>query len=138
MANALFDAGKQALLTGGINWVSDDIRVLLVNITAGNYVVDLANHSSLVNVGAGSRVSNAITIPNRTATAGTADGDDLMLTGVTSGVATSALIIYKHTGTESTSTLIAYIDSAVGLTTATDGSDVQVTWDSGANKIFTI
>jgi hypothetical protein len=139
MANSLYDSGKNGFLTGGIDWVNDTIKVILVNISTGSdYVVDLANHANLANVAAGVRVSDGITIANRTAVAGVADGDNLNLTNVTALISTTALVIYKDTGVEATSTLVAYIDSATGLTTQTDGSDVAVTWDSGANKIIKI
>jgi hypothetical protein len=43
---------------------------------------------------------------------------------------------YKDTGTESTSLLIFYIDTATGLPCTPNGGNITVAWDSGANKIF--
>ncbi len=47
-----------------------------------------------------------------------------------------AMILFKDTGVESTSRLIAYMDTAVGLPTTPNGSDINVVFDNGANKIF--
>ena len=52
------------------------------------------------------------------------------------GASIEAIIIYSDTGTEATSPLIAYIDTATGLPITPNGGDIIVTWDNGANKIF--
>jgi len=64
-----------------------------------------------------------------------ADAADVILSSVT-GDTCEAIVIYKHTGTESTSRLIAYIDTATGLPVTPNGGDITIQWDSGANKIF--
>ena len=46
MANALYDKGREAFLNGGINWLSDDIRVILTD--ASDYTVSLATHQNLL------------------------------------------------------------------------------------------
>ena len=48
------------------------------------------------------------------------------------------IIIYKDTGTEATSPLIAMIDTATGLPITPNGGDIIVTWDNGVNKIFKV
>ena len=47
-------------------------------------------------------------------------------------------MIYVDTGTEATSPLIAYIDTATGLPITPNGGDIIVTWDNGTNKIFKV
>ena len=49
-----------------------------------------------------------------------------------------AIVIYVDTGTEATSPLIAYIDTATGLPITPNGGDIIVTWDNGVNKIFKV
>ena len=132
MANALYDHGRNAFLRGEIAWHSDTIKVILVD--TDDYTVDLANHDYLDDVPAAARVATA-TLSGKTATAGVADADDTTFSSVT-GDTCEALIIYKDTGTESTSPLIAYIDSATGLPITPNGGDITVKWDDGANKIF--
>ena len=134
MANALYDTGRNAFLTGDIDWVNDDIRVILVD--AQDYTVDLSLHDFLDDIPAGARVATgSASLANKSATGGVADADDETLSSV-SGDESEALVLYKHTGTESTSQLIAYIDTATGLPVTPNGGDITITWDSGANKIF--
>ena len=133
MANALYDAGRNAFLQGNIDWVNDTIKVQLVD--TGNYTVDLANHANFSDVPGAARVATAQALASKSASAGVADAADVTFSSVT-GNSVEALVIYKDTGNESTSTLIAYIDTATGLPVTPNGGDITVTWDNGANKIF--
>ena len=65
------------------------------------------------------------------------DAADITFTSV-SGPSIEAIILFADTGTESTSPLIAYIDTATGLPITPNGGDIIVTWDNGANKIFKV
>jgi hypothetical protein len=133
MANALYDAGRNAFLTGDIAWVTDDIRCVLVDLD--DYTANLATHAFLADVPGAARVAVSGVLANKTATAGVAAADNITFSSVT-GDQSEALVIYKHTGTDSTARLIAYIDSAQGLPITPNGGDITVTWDTGANKIF--
>lgn len=132
MSDALYDSGRNAFLTGSINWVSDAIGVILVD--AADYTVDLANHNYLSDIPAGARVA-AASIVNKTASAGIADADDSTFFAV-SGDPSEALIIYKDTGNEATSQLIAYIDTATGLPVTPNGGDIVIAWPGTGSKIF--
>ena len=132
MANALDDSGRNAFLTGDMDWVADTIKVVLVD--AADYTVNLSTHDFLDDVAAGARVATA-TLASKTATAGVADAADTTFPTV-SGDVSEALVIYKDSGVEATSQLIAYIDTATGLAVTPNGGDIVVQWDSGANKIF--
>jgi hypothetical protein len=133
MTNALYDKGRQGFLEGAIDWDTDDIRVILVD--TGAYTVNLATHDNLDDVPVGARIATSGAFSGKTVTDGVADANDVTLSSV-SGVQSEALVIYKHTGTESTSRLIAYIDTATGLPITPNGADITIQWDNGANKIF--
>lgn len=133
MTNALYSKGREAFLNGGINWVSDDIRIILID--SASYTVNLATHNWLSDVAAPARIAVSGSLSAKTSTAGVANAAAVTFTAVT-GAQSEALIIYKHTGTESTSNLIAYIDTATGLPVTPSGGNITVTWDSGVNKIF--
>jgi hypothetical protein len=75
------------------------------------------------------------TLASKTTTSGVADAADVTFTAVT-GASAEALIIYKDTGSTATSPLIAYIDTATGLPVTPNSGDINIIWDSGANKIF--
>lgn len=99
MANALYDTGRNAFLTGDIDWVADTIKVVLVD--AADYTVNLSTDDFLADIIAGARVATA-TLANKSASAGVADADDVTFLGV-SGDISEALVIYKDTGVEATS-----------------------------------
>ena len=133
MANALYDHGREGFLDGSIDWDTDDIRCILVD--AADYTVDLALHDNLDDIPAAARVAVSGALTSKTVDGGVADAADITFTSVT-GDQCEAIVIYKHTGTESTSRLIAYIDSATGLPVTPNGGDITVQWDSGASKMF--
>lgn len=133
MASALYDKGRQGFLDGSIDWDTDDIRVILVD--NADYTVNLATHDNLDDVAAAGRVAVSGALASKTVTDGIADAADVTLTAVT-GDPSESLVIYKHTGTESTSRLIAYIDTATGLPVTPNGGDIVIQWANTTNKIF--
>lgn len=133
MANALFDKARQRFLEGQFNWNTDTIKAVLVD--TGTYTVNLSAHEFLADVGAGARISTSGAFTGKATTGGAADANDITFTSV-SGSSVEAIILYKDTGADATSPLIAYIDTATGLPITPNGGDIIVTWDNGANKIF--
>ncbi len=133
MANGLYNKGREGFLSGAINMSSNDIRAILVD--TADYTVNLATHDFLDDVPAASRVAVSAAMASKTVTDGIFDADDVTWSAV-SGDPSEAIVIYQHTGTESTSRLIAYIDTATGLPVIPNGGNITVTWDSGTNKIF--
>lgn len=133
MASALYDKGRQAFLEGDIDWLNDTIKVVLVD--TADYTVDLAAHDFLNDVPSAARVATSAALASKSAVNGIADAADVTFSSV-SGDQAEVLILFKDTGTESTSPLIAYIDTATSLPVTPDGNDITVQWDNGANKIF--
>ena len=133
MANGLYNKGREGFLGGSINMSSNDIRAILVD--TADYTVNLATHDFLDDVPAAARVAVSAAMASKTITDGIFDAADVTWSAV-SGDPSEAIVIYQHTGTESTSRLIAYIDTATGLPVIPNGGNITVTWDSGANKIF--
>jgi hypothetical protein len=133
MANALYDSGREAYLNGQINWSSDNIKCVLVD--TNDYTPNLATHNALDDIPGAARVATSGNLAGKTSTAGVADANDVTFTSVT-GDPSEALVIYKDTGVESTSLLIAYIDTATGLPATPGGGNITISWDNGANRIF--
>ena len=134
MANALYDHGRNEFLIGDLDWTSHDIRMVLLD--DANHTTNQATDDNLDDIASGARVAiMTVTMQNKTAAAGVADADDVTFGSVTGDVS-EELVIFYHTGTESTSTLIVNIDTATGLPVTPNGGDITVQWDSGANKIF--
>ena len=134
MANALYDHGRNEFLEGDLDWTSHDIRMVLMD--ADDHTTNQATDDNLDDIASAARVAiMTATMQHKTAAAGVADADDVTFDAVTGDVS-EELVIFYHTGTESTSTLIVNIDTATGLPVTPNGGDITVQWDSGSNKIF--
>lgn len=133
MANALYDKARQKFLEGSIHYLTDDIKVVLVD--SAEYTPDLENDEFLDDINGDAIVATSGNLGNKTSTAGVADADDITFEGVT-GDQAELLIVYKDTGVAGTSPLIAKIDTATGLPITPNTGDITVQWDSLSNKIF--
>lgn len=133
MANGLFDAGRNAFLNGDIDWANDTIKVTLID--TDDWAATLSTDDNYDDVTAAARVATATLANTSDDGAGTADADNVTFSSV-SGDECEALVIWKDTGVESTSTLIAYFDSVTGLPVTPNGGDITVTWN--ASGIFTL
>lgn len=133
MANGMYTAFKQTLLGAGLNLDTADIRVILID--AADYTVNLSTDNFLDDIAGAARVATSGTLANTSITNGVFDADDFAFTSVT-GDQSEALVLYNHTGTESTSNLILYIDTGTGLPVTPNGNNINVAWDNGASKIF--
>ena len=144
MANALYDKGREAFLRGEISWQSDTMDVILVKTGSGGYTANLVEDQFLEDVPLGSRVAllsnnleHGTQLQNKTTTAGVAGANDVRFDEV-SGDEVGAIVIYhrKDTDTETTSPLVAYIDTGAGLPVTPTGVDIEVKWNKGPDKIF--
>ena len=135
MANTLYDSARQGFLEAQINWLTDTMKVLLVD--SGAYTPNVSTHQFLADIPISSRIAGPVTLTSKTTTGGAADAADVTFTSV-SGASIEMIIIYKDTGTEATSPLLAMIDTATGLPITPNGGDIIVTWDNGVNKIFKV
>ena len=135
MANTLFDKARQRFLEAQINWMTDTIKCILVD--TGAYTPQTAIHEFLADIPISARIAGPVTLTAKATTGGAADAADVTFTSV-SGASIEAIVIYSDTGTESTSPLLAYIDTATGLPITPNGGDIIVTWDNGTNKIFKV
>lgn len=135
MANTLYDYCRQRFLESQINWMTDTIKTVLVSTSA--YTPQTAVHQYLADIPISARIAGPVTLTAKATTGGAADAADCTFTSV-SGATINAIVIYKDTGTEATSPLIAYVDTATGLPITPNGGDIIVTWDNGVNRIFRV
>lgn len=141
MANALFDSGRAKFLEGSIAFGTDTIRVVFIDHAddtpvpaTDDFLDDLAT-AARVPAGTGGTQSNHPALASKTTTAGVADAADTTFTAITGDVVES-IVIYKGTGTDSTSPLIAYIDTATGLPFTPNGGDAIIAWAASSPNIF--
>ena len=135
MANTLYDYARQRFLEAQINWMTDTIKVILVD--TGAYTPQTSVHQYLSDIASSARIAGPVTLTSKATTGGAADAADCTFTSVT-GASIESIVIYADTGVEATSPLIAYIDTATGLPITPNGGDIIVTWDNGTNKIFKV
>lgn len=135
MANALYAKGREGFLDGSIDWDTNTIKCVLVD--AADYTPNLSTHDNLDDIPSGARVGTPQTLASKTVADGVADAADVTFTAVT-GDPCEYIAIWKDTGTESTSRLIALIDTVASgaLSVTPNGGDITIQWDNGANKIF--
>ncbi len=134
MSNALYALGKENILSGAINFVSDTIKVALVkntypqNLTTDDFYDDISAYV----------IGTPQTLAAKSVALGVFDAGDVTYTAVTAGDTLEGVVIYKDTGVAGTSALIAYIDTITGFPLATNGGDITIQWDNGAYKIFSL
>jgi len=133
MANALYLKAKEAFLNGSINMVANTVTIALIDTGVYTYSSSHQYRNEVSN----SAVISSTTLSNKTITNGVFDADDATFSSVT-GANCEALLIFQDTGVQSTSRLIAYIDSATGLPILPNGGDISVAFSSGSSKIFAL
>ena len=129
-----FNEGKVELAKGNINFATDTIKVALLESaytpdidTQSNFSDISANESSGTNYTAGGNTVANITVTKDNANdRAVIGGDNVTFTDVS--ISYQYMVLYKDTGTASTSTLIGYADRGSSITISAD--DVQVNFDA--------
>jgi len=132
MANLIFDSAKQKMLQTGLALDTTNIKAVLVD--TGAYTFSSA-HANLSDIGAGARIATSGNFASKTVTNGVFNAANLTFTAV-SGASVEALVIYSDSGVAGTSYLVTWFDTVTGLPVTPNGGDINVTWDTGTNKIF--
>jgi hypothetical protein len=122
MADVLYPKGKEGLIGGDIALDSDTIKVALIDTGTVSYN---AAHDNYDDISAGV-VGTPVALGSKTITNGVFDSADPTWTSV-SGATVEAIIMYKDTGTASTSQLIGWWDGAGGLPLTVNGGNVTYT-----------
>lgn len=135
MASAMYRLGVSHIMGTAtqVNLLTDTIKVALVTTT---YTFAQAHEFySSVSANAVGTPATLGTKTLNTPTDGTFDAADgaPMFTAVAGGSTIGSLVVYKDTGVAATSPVIAFIDVT---DLATNGGDINVTWDAGADRIF--
>jgi hypothetical protein len=132
MASALYPITVAKWLDAtGPDLIDHNIKVILIDVADYTYS---AAHDFLDDVAAAARVATTANLAGKSVTDGIFDAADSVFTAVV-GDPCEALIIYRDTGVEATSELVAYID---GISVTPNGNDIDLIWSNGANKIFKI
>jgi hypothetical protein len=138
MANGLYVAFRNGILGAHATRVdldADTIRVAFVD--TGTYTVNLTTHdfyNDLTGVWPNTRATGvALASPTiGTVAAGVFDANDSVFTAFSNGsVSVEAIVLYKDSGTDATSNLIAWWDTGVtGMPFTPSGGDVTIAWNA--------
>lgn len=121
---------------------SSAIKVALVDTTGGytvddehDYIADLSTH--ILADGQSSALTSTALV-DITGGGVAFDAADLQMTSVGDGTETlDAIVLYDDTvTTPSADALICYIDTGTGFGVLPNESTIDITWDSGNNRIF--
>ena len=126
MANTLVATGKGAILAAyaaAVAAAGHSFKVVLVD--AGAYTYSAA-HDNLDDIPAPARIATSPALTGITTTDGVFDSADVTITAV-SGATVERAVLFRDTGTASTSTILAQYDTATGLTLTPTGGSVVVT-----------
>lgn len=146
MANALYDPGREGFLLGEIDWDTAVIKVALVRLTAGGAAVFTASQKFVSDLVATHTIAaTSAALASKTGTSGVANAANL--TPAFSAVAANAnahvLVVFQSSAVtggadvaQSAQRLIAWLDTGTNLPVTPNGGDINVSWDTGANKIF--
>lgn len=131
MASGLYDSFKEALLSQNpsIDLDTDTIKARLVNIGT-DYTFDAANHDFINDVTAYNGTTDQ-TLSNKTVTDGTFDNTATITfssVNIDGSKDADAVVIYKDTGTATTSPLVCYLEFAASVTP--NGGDIIVDWNA--------
>lgn len=112
MTNTLYTKAREGFANAAINWLSDTIKIALVSSAyTPNIATDQFWSSVVANV-----IGTPQTLTSKTNVGGVLDAADPTFTAVPS-IATYA-VVWKDTGTNSTSPVIGIIDGKVSVTAA--------------------
>lgn len=134
MANKVYPSAKDGFLTGDISWTTNAIKAVLVD--TGQYTYG-DSHANLSDVPAGARVATSTALTGKTVVNNVADAADVTL-GAVSGATVEAIVVFKDTGSASTSRLICFLDTGANLPVIPNGGSIDIAWDNGTNRIFKI
>lgn len=127
-----YPKGAEKVWSGSINMASDTIKAVLV---PSSYVYD-ANHDfydDLVSI-----VGAAVTLTGKSVTNGVFDAADADFGAIASGSTIGSVVVFKDTGTPSTSPLLMRFTDVVGLPLATNGAGILLQWSNGSAKIVSL
>jgi len=135
MANALFTAFRNGQLNGTsvVDLDTDTIKAMFIDhaddtpVPATDAFIDALLSASRVPAIASAPALGSKTVG--TLAAGVFDAADTVFTALT-GDQVESLILFKDTGVEATSKLVAFWDTATGLPLTPNGGDVTVAWNA--------
>lgn len=148
MANALYGPGREGFLAGEIDADTAVLKIALIRLTAAGAPVFTSTQKFMSELLATHTIAGTpATLTSKTVTNGTLDAADLTpaFASVAANAQNHVLVIYQAsavTGGADVATtaqrLIAWLDTGTNIPIVPNGGDVNLAFDNGANRIFTL
>ncbi len=133
MADVIFNSFKKKIMDGSIDLDTDTIKVMLVTSSytpdqdVHDFKDDITNEVSGTGYTAGgTALANKAVTADNTDNEGVFDADDV--TWASSTITARGAVIYKDTGTPSTSPIICYID--FGSDKSSSAGNFTISWNA--------
>lgn len=133
MTNALFGKGKEAILSAAINLPSDTIKAALIDTAL--WTPNMATDQFL-SAASAAIVGTPVALTGKSVTLGVFDAADTTIVAVPGPTSLEAVLLYKDTGSAATSPLILFDDTGTNIPVTSNGGDILIQWNNGADKIF--
>jgi len=139
MANWWYTKGLEAFANGNVDWMNDNIKFAFID--GADYTLDSGEggagdqyYHQITGESGIAVIANSANLSSKNCDLGIFDAADETVNSVT-GDQFEYIIVYKDTGTPTTSPLLFGYDTASGLPFTPSGSNIQVQWDSGEYKM---
>jgi hypothetical protein len=137
MANFIYGKAKQALFNGQINFSANNYKLLFIKSSL--YTPSQNSDEFVSNINASAIAYRTGNISNITNTLGTIDAADITIDSYSSGPF-EAVVLYQVGSTDSSSRLVFYIDTGIGLpyTLTNDQVPITINWSNTLTKIMSL
>lgn len=122
--NYLFDIAREKFGTAQMNWLTDTHRAIA--LAEGHGLT--AASTTLSQVPASIRIGTSVVLTGKTAEKGYLKALPTRLPALLDSRKVIALVVYREGGSEATSDLVAFIDTAYGMPFKPIGIDYYVGW----------
>jgi hypothetical protein len=138
MANAVYPKAKESFISQSpaLDLNTDTIKLALIKISGTGAVSYSAAHQYYSSIDSGV-VGTPATLASITVASGKFTATGPTFSAVSSAGNTLGFVIYKDTGTNTTSPLVAWYDTGTNIPVTPNGGDITINPD-GSNGFFTI
>jgi hypothetical protein len=142
MSNFVYNKAKEKFLSGQLNWGTGGLGDTFKAVLISNAYTPSVNHVALSDIPSAARIGISAALAGKDVTNGVASANPASFSGLstTSGLTIRYIAIIKQNAgdTEATSYLVAFIDTATGITTGlpVTQSTATIEWapDQNNNK----
>jgi hypothetical protein len=128
--NSLYTTAIAAINSGAVNWPTDTIQAVLVsnayipNINTDQFYSTIVSASAVI--------GSPETITGISLTNGILFANTVVFPTVTSGSTVTYVVVFRYSGSNSTSQLLCLFDTMYGLPYSTNGANIPIAWPYGA------